>query len=77
MSTVVDNLKNWFDQLNSSQQEEVLNFLYGGKVLLQRGNYIGPYPGLVTKGLHCGPAPLASSLSQNAPRVCPTCGRPI
>ncbi len=78
MGTAVDSLKDWFEiKLDSAQQEEVLNFLYGGKILLQKGEYIGPYPNLVTKGLHCGPAPLASSLGQYAPRICPACGRPL
>lgn len=76
MSTAVDTLKDWFEKLDRTQQEEILDFLYGGKILLRKDKYLGPYPGFVTKGLHCGPAPLASSLTQNAPRVCPTCGRP-
>jgi hypothetical protein len=71
MSNSVDILKNWFDELPATQKEEILEFLYAGKILLHNQNYIGPNPNLVTKGLHLGPAPLASTS-----RVCQTCGRP-
>lgn len=77
MSTAVDNIKEWFDRLNRDQQEDVLKFLYDGRVLLRKDQYFGPHPGLVIKGLHCGPAPLASSLSQGTKPVCPTCGKPF
>lgn len=78
MSTAVESLKDWFDnKLNREQQEEVLKFLYDSKVLLRKDQYFGPDPGFFTKGLHCGPAPLASSLNQSTARVCPTCRRPL
>jgi hypothetical protein len=72
----LDQLKRWFDSLPRDQQEEVVRFLYGGKVLLQEGRYCGPHPELVVKGLHCGPAP-QRSVSLSVSRVCPTCGRPL
>jgi len=68
--TASDNLKKWFDDLPSSDKQEVVKFLYGGKVLLQEGLYMGPRPGLVQKGLFLGPAPSSS------PNICPTCGKP-
>ena len=77
MSTAVENLKNWFDKLVEGQQEEVINFLYEGKILLRKNNYLGPYPGFVTRGLHCGPAPLASSVGPSAGKICPACGRSL
>ena len=77
MSNAVNVLKEWFDNLTREQQEEVLEFLYEGKVLFKEGRYCGPYPGLVTKGLHCGPAPLSMTSSSSSRRVCPTCGRPL
>lgn len=77
MSNAVDNLQEWFDGLSRSQQEEVINFLYGGKAILREGQYFGPYPGLTVKGLHCGPAPLAATVSHNVPQICPTCRRPL
>jgi hypothetical protein len=74
MSDASNVLQNWFDNLSRDQQNEVLEFLYGGKALFQKGLYSGPYPGLVTRGLHCGPAP---QLTANNVRVCPACGRPL
>jgi hypothetical protein len=71
-SSAVDNLKKWFDALTTPQQQEVLEFLYGGKALVKRGGYIGPDPELIKFGLHCGPAPTAAATTN----VCPTCGRP-
>jgi hypothetical protein len=64
-----DNLKKWFDELPRQDQEEVVKFLYAGKMLLQEGMYVGPHPNAVYRGLHCGPVP-ASTAS------CPTCGKP-
>ena len=46
-----ENLKKWFDGLSSSDQKEVLQFLYGGNALLEKGMYVGPRPGLVHRGL--------------------------
>jgi hypothetical protein len=65
----VSMLKQWFDKLDASEREEVLEFLYG-KRLLRRGMYIGPYPGQLQEGLHVGPTPASTTAS------CPTCGRP-
>jgi hypothetical protein len=65
-----ENLKKWFDELSNSDKREVVQFLYGGKALLNEGLYMGPRPGLVQKGLFLGPAPTASA------GVCSTCGRP-
>jgi hypothetical protein len=77
MGNTVDRLQSWFDGLTRSQQEEVIDFLYGGKVILSEGEYFGPFPDIVVKGLHCGPAPRAQAVSHSAPRICPTCGRPL
>jgi hypothetical protein len=63
-------LKEWFAGLDRDEQEEVVEFLYGGKVLLREGKYCGPAPGtVVSKGLYCGPAPAVPVAT------CPTCGR--
>ena len=68
--SAVDNLKTWFeDKLTREEQKEVLKFLYGG-YLIQEGMYCGPNPEVVQKGLFCGPSPSAGA------NVCPTCGRP-
>lgn len=64
-----DSLKTWFDGLSRQEQEEVVRYLYGGKMLLQEGMYLGPQPGTVYKGLHLGPVPSGGA-------SCPTCGRP-
>jgi hypothetical protein len=69
-NTNIVKLKEWFNSLDRSEQEKVIEFLYGGKVLLREGSYCGPAPGTVMKGLYCGPAPSASSAT------CPTCGKP-
>jgi hypothetical protein len=69
MATVVQNLKEWFKELDYSERLEVVKFLYGGKALLRKGMYTGPYPTLIDEGLHVGPVPISSS-------TCPTCGRP-
>jgi hypothetical protein len=68
--SAVDNLTDWFGKLATQDQQDVVKFLYGGKVLLKEGMYLGPRPELVQKGLHCGPIP--SSMAS----TCPTCGRP-
>ncbi|HSE22304.1 MAG TPA: hypothetical protein VLB68_11635 [Pyrinomonadaceae bacterium] len=68
MADNITNLKNWFDQLTRSEQERVLEFLYGN-ALVKRTGYTGPPPGWATKGLYCGDAPSSTS-------ACPTCGRP-
>lgn len=65
-----ENLKDWFDKLSRPEQQEVVKFLYGGKILMTEGMYMGPRPGLVQRGLYCGPAPSSSQ------SVCPTCGKP-
>ena len=70
MSTNIEKLKDWFDDLPQSEQKEVVKFLYGGKMLLQEGMYLGPHPDSVQRGLHVGPIPSSSS------GKCPTCGRP-
>lgn len=70
MDSAVEVLKTWFKRLSDTEQQEVLKFLYGGKALLRKGQYVGPYPSLVTEGLHCGPAPQSGG-------TCPTCGRPL
>jgi hypothetical protein len=67
--SVSDNLKTWFDGLSRQEQEEIVKYLYGGKMLLQEGLYVGPHPNAVYKGLHCGPVPSGGA-------SCPTCGRP-
>jgi hypothetical protein len=69
MPSAVDNLKTWFDKLTSSEQKEVLQFLYGGTVLTIKGLYVGPDPNLVNRGLFCGPQPAPTSSK------CPSCGR--
>lgn len=71
MSTAIEKLTDWFDNLPSSDQKDVIRFLYGGKILLQEGLYVGPHPGAVYKGLHCGPVPSSGA------NVCPTCGKPF
>jgi len=65
-----ETLKKWFDELPAFEQREVVEFLYGGRALLQEGMYLGPYPKAVFKGLHCGPVPTSSA------STCPTCGKP-
>jgi hypothetical protein len=77
MSNVTETLQTWFTNLPRDQQEEVIQFLYDGKVLFRKGSYYGPMPGLVTKGLHCGPAPQSISLNRNLTTKCPTCGRAL
>lgn len=67
--SVVTDLASWFDRLDANEKEEVIKFLYGGKILLKEGTYVGRYPNAIAKGLHCGPIP---RLSANA---CPTCGK--
>jgi hypothetical protein len=69
--TPVEKLKTWFDSLPLYQQREVVQFLYGGKMMLNEGLYTGPVPGMVTRGLHCGPAPEEGSSR------CHACGRPF
>jgi hypothetical protein len=64
-----DTLKKWFDELPTSEKREVIQFLYGGKLLLNEGLYMGPRPGAVYKGLFLGPVPSSST------NVCPTCGK--
>lgn len=71
--TATQQLQQWFDSLPRGQQEEVVNFLYGGRMLLKEGRYLGPPPGVVVKGLHCGPAPASTGASGS---FCPRCGRP-
>lgn len=71
MSTSVNVLKQWFAKLARNEQEEVVKFLYGGKALLRKGMFVGPYPDLIDEGLHCGPIPTSST------RSCPSCGRPF
>lgn len=66
-----ENLKKWFDELSSSDQKEVVQFLYGGNALLEKGMYVGPRPGLVQRGLFVGPVPTSSS------SVCSQCGKPL
>jgi mobilome CxxCx(11)CxxC protein len=71
--TAVEALKEWFNNLNKNQQEEVISFLYGDTVV-REGRYFGPAPSIVlrSKGLYCGPPPSASQLSDE---YCPTCGK--
>jgi hypothetical protein len=69
MPDAVSNLKEWFNKLSRSEQEEIVRFLYGGKALEIKGLYVGPDPNLVNRGLFCGPQPAPSSSK------CPTCGR--
>jgi hypothetical protein len=68
--SAVDNLTDWFGKLPGQDQQDVVKFLYGGKILLKEGMYLGPHPELVQKGLHCGPIPMSTA------STCPTCGRP-
>lgn len=71
-------LEDWFhNKLSKSQQIEILEFLYGKKNLTKKGEYYGPLPGAEYKGLHMGPAPHSIAVGHSAPKVCPTCGRPI
>jgi hypothetical protein len=71
MKDNITTLKDWFDELNRTEQEKVLKFLYGERLVSTR-TYVGPPPlGWATKGLYCGDAPSASTAS-----ACPTCGRP-
>jgi hypothetical protein len=69
--SVVDDLKSWFNNLDRSEQEEVITFLYGG-IETRTGQYYGPKKGYLTKGLYCGPAPVNVT-----PKICPTCGKPM
>ncbi len=71
MSKAVENLEKWFSALTDQQRNEVLDFLYGGKVLMTKGEYVGPSPELVKKGLFTGPAPAQNSA------VCGACQRPL
>lgn len=71
MSRAVDFLRSWFEGLPRDDQREVVRFLYDGKAILEEGVYLGPRPGLVTKGLFVGPAPSSSG------SVCQACGRPL
>jgi hypothetical protein len=70
MSASTDQMQKWFDGLSSSEQQSVVEFLYGGRVLLKEGLYCGPRPGSVQRGLHCGPIPASAA------NKCPTCGKP-
>ena len=69
MSKVAE-LREWFKSLDRDDQEQVVKFLYGEEVI-RRGEYFGPYRGIVNKGLYCGPAP-----ANVRPQSCPTCGNP-
>lgn len=71
MSDAVNKLQSWFKGLDKKQQEEILSFLYAGKVLIREGGYIGPSPELINEGLFCGPAPRKTTSN-----ICPSCGRP-
>ena len=68
MSDTVSGLKMWFENLSRDQQVEVLEFLYGGKVLLRKGLYCGPKPGLVDDGFHCGGD--CARISDIMPKIC-------
>jgi hypothetical protein len=69
--SAVEKLRDWFDKLGQTEQQEIVRFLYGGPVLLKEGMYLGPHPEMVQKGLHCGPIPMSSV------RICQSCGRPL
>lgn len=71
MSNVVNQLQSWFKSLSRDDQEDIVEFLYDGKMLIKEGMYVGPHPNVVNKGLYCGPLP------QVKIRICPTCGKPI
>lgn len=71
MADAVTNLQSWFNSLSDTDKKSVLTFLYGGKVLIQKGLYTGPSPTLVERGLFTGPSPSSSS------NVCGACGRPL
>lgn len=70
MAGPVDSLTDWFQNLTINEKKEVVTFLYGGKVLLRQGDYVGPRPGWITRGLYVGPAPAVGA------GTCPTCGKP-
>jgi hypothetical protein len=71
-STAVEQLKKLFHALDEYGKQEVLEFLYKGKVLVRKGLYMGPHPGLINEGLYCGPVPTSAQL----PSACSACGRP-
>ena len=66
-------LQKWFNELSDSQQQEVLEMLYGN-LLVKQGAYLGLDPRLAIKGLHGGSLPITSQVSQSS--ACPKCGRP-
>jgi hypothetical protein len=70
VGTPVEALTNWFQHLPSRDQRDVVTFLYGGKMLLQEGPYLGPHPGAISRGLHVGEVPPSSG------HHCLACGRP-
>jgi hypothetical protein len=70
MSDPASDLKLWFQKLSEADKLAALTFLYGGKALLKKGMYVGPYPEMVQNGLHVGPVPTSSN-------VCGACGRPL
>lgn len=76
MSNAVDLLEKWFGELPPVQQKEVVTYLFGGKVIMREGQYFGPFPVPMIKGLYSGPAPLAAAVSHSVSRTCPTCGKP-
>lgn len=61
MNENVKKLQDWFNELPRTEQQAVLEFLYGN-VLETKGLYCGPAPGTITstKGLYVGPAPTTS-----------------
>jgi hypothetical protein len=71
MGKAIDDIRIWFGKLPEPDKKEVVEFLYGGKVLVRKGMYVGPDPNLVQRGLYVGPAPPASA------NVCEKCGRPF
>jgi len=66
----INQLKEWFAQLESSKKRNVLRFLYGD-LLITRGNYCGPRPEVIQEGLYSGPVPSVSE------KTCSMCGKPL
>lgn len=71
MADAVSDLKAWFSKLSDTDKKAVVGFLYEGKAILREGQYVGPKPELVTRGLFVGPVPASST------NVCRACGRPL
>ena len=67
----ITQLQRWFKGLTSTEQREVYRFLYGDTMPMTDAYNLGPNP--LIKSLNLGATPMNVA----APKVCPSCGKPL